>query len=328
MKILYIADPLESVKLRGFFNDYLCDLLFHGLYSLPDVEVTDAFELSHLYKARKDLVPMERIWGGGFSTCFLIDEHPDSIDRSNIQEKIHSKYYDYIIYGSICSTQFALREISKIYGKDKIILIEGEDVTGILALYVETQLKSVNDFPHIFKREIGINTQEKFNNNLKPIHFAIPECKIRDKINYNNNILKSIATCVPGIQETYIYKDEQSYYDNIYNSIFAITMSKAGWDCIRHYEIMANGCIPLFFNFENKPPQTLTNLDPDLIRRCWLAAQNFQLDHSFKKNDDLISKEQTLNPKQEILDLKEEILEYTKQHLTTKKLAQYVLENV
>ena len=54
---------------------------------------------------------------------------------------------------------------------------------------------------------------------------------------------------MPGIKETYIYKDEQSYYDDMYNSRFAITMRKAGWDCMRHYEIMANGCITLFLNF-------------------------------------------------------------------------------
>ena len=106
----------------------------------------------------------------------------------------------------------------------------------------------------------------------------------------------------------------------MYNSRFAITMRKAGWDCMRHYEIMANGCIPLFLNFENRPSQTLTNLDPDLMHRCWLAAENYQ-------SDELTSRcaESALS---KISCLKEEILEYTKQHLTSKKLAQYVLENV
>ena len=91
MKILYIANPLDSFKRGGFLNDYMSDVLFHGLYSLPDVEVTDAFEISHLYKARKDVVPIEKIWGGGLLPVFLIDEHPDSIDRSNLKEKIRIK---------------------------------------------------------------------------------------------------------------------------------------------------------------------------------------------------------------------------------------------
>ena len=323
MKILYIANPLDSMKHGGFLNDYMSDVLFHGLYSLPDVEVTDAFELSHLYKPRKDIVPMERIWGGGFTTCFLIDEHPDSIDRSNIQEKVKSKYYDYIIYGSICRTQFGLKEISEIYDKDKIILIEGEDQSVFRGNFYEGA-RYVDDFPNFFKRELTEDFQKTFNNKLKPIHFAIPECKVRDKINGKNH-LQNIATCVPGIKQTYIYKDEQSYYDDMYNSRFAITMRKAGWDCMRHYEIMANGCIPLFLNFENRPPQTLTNLDPDLMHRCWLAAENFKSDELSGHTVGGMKIESALS---KISHLKEEILEYTKQHLTTTKLAQYVLENV
>jgi hypothetical protein len=323
MKILYIANPLDSVKRGGFLNDYMSDVLFHGLYNLPDVEVTDAFELSHLYKARKDIIPMEKIWGGGFTTCFLIDEHPDSIDRSNLKEKVQSKYYDYIIYGSICRTQFGLDEISQIYDKDKIIFIEGED-DALLSNYNDAILGDVMGFPHVFKREISHATREKFNNKLKPIHFAIPECKIREKINGVNH-LQNIATCVPGIKETYIYKDEQSYYDDMYNSRFAITMRKAGWDCMRHYEIMANGCIPLFLNFENRPTQTLTNLDPDLMHRCWLAAENFKSDELSGHTVGGMKIESALS---KISHLKEEILEYTKQHLTTTKLAQYVLQNV
>ena len=325
MKILYIANPLDSFKRGGFLNDYMSDVLFHGLYSLPDVEVTDAFEISHLYKARKDVVPIEKIWGGGFTTCFLIDEHPDSIDRSNLKEKLESKYYDYIIYGSICRTQFGLNEVAQIYDPDKIIFVDGEDRNEtFLQEYYEAPLNDVIDFANIFKREIGVKTQEKFKNKLKPIHFAIPECKIRDKINGANH-LQNIATCVPGIKETYIYKDEQSYYDDMYNSRFAITMRKAGWDCMRHYEIMANGCIPLFLNFENRPTQTLTNLDPDLMHRCWLAAENFKSDELSGHTVGAMKIESALS---KISHLKEEILEYTKQHLTTTKLAKYVLENV
>ena len=49
------------------------------------------------------------------------------------------------------------------------------------------------------------------------------------------------------------------------NSIFAITNKKLGWDCLRHYEILMNGCIPLFLNIEDCPKLTLTTLPKDRL---------------------------------------------------------------
>ena len=48
-------------------------------------------------------------------------------------------------------------------------------------------------------------------------------------------------------------------------SIFALTYKKAGWDSLRHYEILMNGCIPLFLDIKNCPPDTLTSLPKDKL---------------------------------------------------------------
>jgi hypothetical protein len=47
------------------------------------------------------------------------------------------------------------------------------------------------------------------------------------------------------------YNTEEEYYNEYKKSYFAITTKKCGWDCMRHYEILANGCIPYFLNIEN-----------------------------------------------------------------------------
>ena len=35
---------------------------------------------------------------------------------------------------------------------------------------------------------------------------------------------------------------------------------KGGWDCLRHYEILMNGCIPLFLDIKNCPKDTISTL--------------------------------------------------------------------
>ena len=48
-------------------------------------------------------------------------------------------------------------------------------------------------------------------------------------------------------------------------SIFALTYKKSGWDCLRHYEILMNGCIPLFLDIKNCPINTISNLPKDQL---------------------------------------------------------------
>ena len=85
-------------------------------------------------------------------------------------------------------------------------------------------------------------------------------------------------------------------------------MKKAGWDCLRHYEILANNCIPYFTDLEECPDRTLINLPKELLLEAKELAYNFD--------------------EQKYFIILKELFEYTKQHLTTKQLAQYVLNHV
>lgn len=82
-----------------------------------------------------------------------------------------------------------------------------------------------------------------------PITFSIPESKI---INKENCLKKTrfIAPLIPGDNTTYIYNTEKDYYESYQSSYYAITTKKGGWDCLRHYEILANNCIPYFVDIE------------------------------------------------------------------------------
>jgi len=287
MKILYITNYNNSLKISGgYINDYLNDLLFYGLYELEEVEIVDSTPIIHLYKENQDKIPIQFLWGKGFTSTYLIDKN--NIDRSNLEEKIKNKYFDLIIYGSVhrCLDYYEL--ISSIYPTNKIFLIDGEDTTNI------HPLSSIHPY---FKREL---TSDKF----IPIHFAIPECKI------SNNKLDKIqeyGTIIPG-QGNYIFDNEQEYYTDYNKSYFGVTMKKAGWDCMRHYEILANNCIPYFIDLESCPKYTLTNLPKEVLIEARELANNFD--------------------RQSYFNILTELFEYTKKYLTTKQLAKYILNYV
>src|SRR5579872_430226 len=80
-----------------------------------------------------------------------------------------------------------------------------------------------------------------------PIEFTIPEIKIVTKI---PNKDKDFASLIPGKLDTYVYNSEETYYEDYQRSYFAITTKKGGWDCLRHYEILSQGCIPYFVDLD------------------------------------------------------------------------------
>lgn len=147
-----------------------------------------------------------------------------------------------------------------------------------------------------------------------PIQFSIPEVKIIRELMHKD---RDFAFITPMDQGTYIYQEEADYYNDYRRSYFAVTTKKGGWDCLRHYEILANGCIPYFVDLEQCPAHTMEFLPKELI----LEAMNLDgvsflhIDHSkfdLAKYDDLLNR----------------LIAYTREHLTTKKMAEYLLQTI
>jgi len=132
-----------------------------------------------------------------------------------------------------------------------------------------------------------------------PISFSIPESKVVDSPPEKH---KRVGHIIPGDASTYIFSDEASYYNDYRAAVFGYTRKKAGWDCLRHYEILANGCIPRFTGLEKCPPQTMVHFPKDIV----LEAM------------------QSETPEEYIPQL----LEHTRKNLTCRAMAQYVLDTV
>lgn len=289
MKILYITNHIDILKASGgFINDYQNDLVFYGLRELFGDNVVDSTQIVSLYKEYEGKIHPQHLWGG-MTTFWLIGEN--NIDRTDIEEKIKDKYYDLIIYGAIqrCKQYYDL--VSKIYPANKIILIDGNDESDLNPLYEK----------HLyFKRELTIDHP-----NLLPITFGIPTNKLTIP---NKNKIQDYATCIPGQPETYVFKDEKSYYEDYQKSFYGVTMKKAGWDCMRHYEILGNYCMPYFIGLEECPKNTLANLPKELILEGRNLAENFD--------------------EQQYFCILDEIFNYTKNNLTTKNLAKYIISKL
>lgn len=145
---------------------------------------------------------------------------------------------------------------------------------------------------------------------LHTITFSIP----KDKLCKINPIkTKVLSNLIPGDISTYIYNTEKDYYNEYKTSYFAITRKKAGWDCMRHYEILANKCIPYFIDIEQCPKDKLTLLPKDLLIEANRLYEKFRTDIT---NTDI----------NEYHILQKKLFEYTREHLTTDKIAEYILE--
>lgn len=147
-----------------------------------------------------------------------------------------------------------------------------------------------------------------------PLQFSIPEIKIVSRIPSKD---KDFAHIIPGDLKTYIYSNEADYYRDYQRSYFAVTKRKGGWDCMRHYEILANGCIPYFIDLDKTSDDLMPFLPKELIREAMHleGVSYLGIDHS--KFDE-----------KRYFELLGQILQHTKKFLSTRAMAQYVLDTI
>jgi hypothetical protein len=294
MKILLLRQPQVPAGFPGGIAGgacYLSDMLFHGLRNLFGDDVVDYERSWWMYS--NDFGPgkldPEIYCPRGFTIYRTLGDD-SSVDRTDIENKIRNQYYDLVIFGY---THYGLRPgswdlVTQHYPANKIAYIDGGDLWSDLKPWAVD--KSV-----YFKREIT----ETYNG-LHPIQFAIPKEKIGTIATDKDKI---IAPMDPRDKSTYIYDTEETYYKQYAESMFGVTMKKNGWDCVRHYEIMANACVPLFLGLDQCPENIMTTLPKkDLIailkivqdngiewftssvgQECWWEYSN-RLDDHFERN--------------------------------------------
>ena len=304
------------------WSDYLQDDIYHGLKSLYGRDVESNANLEYMYE---DYMGDTRtLYGMGFSYAKTLDPSlRNVIDSEEISQKLADRYYDAVIYlGHYrCSQQFE-EVVSKVpWGR--ILLCDGEDDPRIEL--------NVQKFK-VFKREL----EKSGGPYVFPISFAIPKSKIFEGIAHKE---KKYAASVPTLfsenpsrwlprpirpyspptndeiwrkppiydNSHYQFQTELDYYNDYRISLYAYTCRKSGWDCKRHYEIIANKCVPVFTDIEKCPKLLQTTLPKKLLAEI-------------EKNHKTAGDSQYDCWLNELTSMREDI--------TTTKLAEYVLSKV
>jgi hypothetical protein len=262
MKILYIGTDVETPAHP--LVDYQNDCLLIGLKELYGDDVVDVNRRKHLYTDYpEELVPNN--YGKGFTVTRCIEE--DNADRTDIENKIKSKYFDYVIYGSVWRNTDYLKLVLDNYDRNKIAFIDGNDQTKFHHVIKHGTL--------YFKRELMYENNmefEQYFGNVIAIGFAFPTKKLK----FGEKKTQFMSQSVPGNPRTYVFDKEEDYFADYQKSQFGITGAKAGWDCLRHYEIMGNGCMPLFENIHECPRHIMMHVPKALLTKIMFWYVNDQ----------------------------------------------------
>jgi hypothetical protein len=238
MKVLFISS--------GQGMDYMSDTAFAGMRSLLGADLVDYPKVWHMYedsfgegKANKN-----DLYGRGFTLSGLFPKD-EGIDRYDLPAKLNARYFDIIVYGSIHRSQLWFSGITQLYDAKKVAFIDGEDHPYVLLL---------EQYGAMFKRELYSPRK-----GIYPIHFGMPKEKILqtrpEKKQYFANYDPLVVS-----PSNYSYDNEKDYYQGYADSYFGATMKKAGFDCLRHWELLANWCMPYFRCLEALPATICTDL--------------------------------------------------------------------
>ena len=257
-------------------DDYLSDCILHGLRELVNDSVVDFPKKESLYKTYP--YNENSIYGKGFTLYKTLEDI--DIDRRNIREKINNNYFDLYIFSDI-SEQFGFYlTYYNTIKEDKIIALDGNDSPKIHPYFGRywrkfpfAFLPSFHKHSIMFKREWTpltlkyrsfllfpefLSKMMYHKMNLHKISFCIPEEKIIKLIpikqkEFGKHIVDQEV--IEGLKYgsySYVFENEADYYYDIQISKYCITTKRAGWDCMRHYEIAANGSVPCFRGLDLK----------------------------------------------------------------------------
>ena len=175
---------------------------------------------------------------------------------------------------------------------------------------------------------------------VHPIGFSIPPEYVRAVVPAKG---QALATVIPGAHDTYKFLPtpdatpneltalERGYYADMERAYFGLTWKKAGWDCLRHLELLAAGCVPLFTDIGAAPAGAVAFLPKRVLR---LALRLPGVEHirgvpgagdvNPSATRDVAINPAAIDPVLYSLTVTA-LLDYTRRHLTTPRMAAHVL---
>jgi hypothetical protein len=274
MRVLFLASG---------HDDFLADGLFHGLRTLLDADAVDVPRIDHLY-ADHPPERRPRLHGLGFTLAGLLGDDRD-VDRDRAPYRAVAGEFDLVVFADIWRnfgawTQWMpqLREA----GVPMAVLDTSDRVEPYPYAGLWWRRRVWWTLPRVlrraahFKREVTDWTgwfrsylavpgpvarrMAALTEALRPISFSIPDERIVDAPpakakDWPAHIVDPEVAARVGGRSTYAFADADAYHADLRASRFGVTMKKAGWDALRHYEIAAAGAVPCFRDLDRKPPR-------------------------------------------------------------------------
>jgi len=231
--------------------DYLADLVFGELINSEKYNLYTNHLPTYMFD---DYINPSSLYGKGYTVFSKIEslrkKTVDVLSNHRIIQLINEKFFDRIIFTSIWRCNDFIDLVISNYPKECIKVFDGEDHNNIL---------SISNNTSYYKREL----LPVYSSVCFPVSFSYPSYY---QPLVKNNLSKQffLAPCIPGLVDTYRFNTESSYYLQYSSSWFSLTTKKAGWDCMRHYEIIKAGSIPYFPGIVEKPITTMSNYPVDL----------------------------------------------------------------
>lgn len=312
-------------------NDYLTDAIFQAAKSNEELEVYECPWMAHMYENSPSAV--ENITGYGFTLRKKLKQEPNILEVEDTIKMIQDRFFDVIVTDArTMSDWWYSRGVSPFYNsaikirdaflanypKQKIVFLDGEDQPQYV--YKDFYGKSL-----YFKRELESDDEQ-----LISIGYCFPEKQYRD-IKDISEKQKPLATVVPGVMNTYVFTEEQKYYNDYKSSYFGLTWRKLGWDCFRHHEVLFSSCVPIMPDVDDIPKRTMIHYPKEL---CKEVLKNASLEGSkftkyWQHHDVYAFKDINVNleklDKNWYLDILQRFKEHSLKHLSSEKMLEYIL---
>jgi len=239
-------------KPGGAQGDYLEVCTLNGLRKVLGDNCIDFPRKKIMYGDWSE-VKKSDLHGRGFS--LYNNSIPDIPNNKRLLKNI-----DAVLYGVNHANLKRYPEIDSLVNPDNIFFLDGNDLYGDAPVKFNFNNEYIigNQFKNCFKREL-INESEK----VWPTGFGIPQERIMPiDLSIKTQLIQSTApyhsvfqhaSDMWGTSNHYKFSQEKDYYDDLSESWFGLTSIKGGWDCMRHYEIMAAGTLLLFRDYDKKP---------------------------------------------------------------------------
>lgn len=249
MKIIFITT--KSPYIQG---DLLEICILNGLRKILGPNCIDYPRKKIMYHDWSE-TKKESLHGKGFNLLTHPIEDISEESRNNFEN------VDFILYG--CGWIYGENEdtnLNELVAPEKVWYLDSHDLYGNGSNMIKHNGEWVigNQKYPSFKRELVVTEEKIFSTGIGIPSWSIFPIDLNNKTQLyqstapDDSLFRTVNDL--GNRNGYKFNNERGYNEDIQRSWFGLTCLRGGWDSLRIYEIISNGSLLLFKDYDKKPP--------------------------------------------------------------------------